>query len=177
MKNKLKEIIKNLEGKVLVIGFSKTSNEIKELEKNKKIDYAHLSDENETNSKGRKKIFGNKTIRIKKMYKDLKKEKFDYVLVDFKVVKKYLDPFIYNSFKLTNNKIYFILDEDIYNYEELMYRYKRYNASTSSISYKDEYIVTIDLKNMKMNLLKRFIYRVRDVFYDMLEFIASIIIS
>ncbi len=177
MKNELNKIIKKFEGNILVIGFKKESKEIKELDKNKRIDYIHLSNEVETDSKGRRKLFGNKSIKIKKMYKDLKKQKFDYILVDFKVIKKYLDSFIYNSFKLTNNKIYFILDDEIYNYEELMYRYKRYNAITSSISYKDEYIVTIELKNMKMNISKRFIYRVRDIFYDMLELIASIIIS
>ncbi len=178
MKKEIKELLKAFEGNVLIIGFSKTSNELKEIDKNKKIvDYTHLSNENGTDSKGKRKLFGNKTISIKKMYKDLKKEKYDYILVEFEIIKKYLDSFIYNSYKLAKKKIYFILNDETYNYEELMYRYKRYNANPSSISYKNDYIITIELQNMKMNLYKRILYRIRDVFYDMLELIVSIIIS
>ena len=177
MNNELTKIIKTFSNNVLIVGFSSDSHVIKEIEKNKKIVMqTHLSSDTKK-GKGKKKLFGNKKISIKKMYKELKKEKYDFILVELDVVKKYLDPFIYNSYKLTNNKIYFVLNDDLYNYKELMYRYERYNAKATSKGFKDDYIVSIELDNMKMKLYKRVLFRIRDIFYDILEFIASIIIA
>ena len=177
MKNEYKKIINNFFGNVLIVGFKEDSDIISYIEKNKTIlSFTQLSNEKKK-GKGKKKLFGNKNISIKKMYKDLKKEKFDFIFVDLSVVKKYLDSFIYNSYKLTNNKVYFILDDELYDYNELMYRYKRYNARASSKGFKDDYIVSIEVDNMKMKLYKRIIFKIRDVFYDILELIASIIIA
>ena len=179
MKTELTKIIKTFSGNVLIIGFKEDGEVLKQIEKNKNItSETHLFDDKNTkNKKGKRKIFGNKKVNIKKMYKDLKKEKFDYIIVELDVVKKYLDSFIYNSYKLTNNKILFILDDELYDYNELMYRYKRYNANVQSKGFKEEYIVSVELNNMKMKLYKRILFRIRDIFYDLLEFIASIIIA
>ena len=177
MKNELNKIIKDLSGNVLIIGYKEEDDILKQIDKNKNIkSLTHLSNDLK-DKKGKRKLFGNKKISIKKMYKDLKKEKFDYILVELEVVKKYLDSFIYNSSKLTNNMIYFILDDDLYDYKELMYRYKRYNAETNYKEFNEEYIVSINLNNIKLKLYKRIIFRIRDIIYDILEFIASIIIA
>lgn len=179
MKNELTKTIEKFSGNVLIIGFKEDSDVLKQVIKNKNItSETHLFDEVKKSKSKRKRIlFGNKKISIKKMYKDLKKEKFDYIIVDLKTVKKYLDSFIYNSYKLTNNKLFVVLDDELYDYKELMYRYKRYNAKVQSKGIKDEYLVTIDLTPMKMKTYKRIIFRIRDIFYDVLEFIASIIIA
>src|SRR5574344_2616586 len=108
MINELNKIAKNLDGTVLLIGFEEDDKIVKNLNNNKKISvFSHLTDNSNQSifgHKNKKKFFGNKTINIKKIYKDMKHEQYDYLICDFKIVKKYLDNFIKNSYKMINKK-------------------------------------------------------------------------
>lgn len=181
MKNELNKIAKKLEGSILLIGFNDNDNIVDSLNRNKKISIlSHLTDNSGQSifgHKGKKKFFGNKTINIKKLYKDMKCEKYDYLICDFKIIKRYLNNFIRNSYKMTNKKIYFIVDNDIYDYEEIEKRYTRYGASSISKGVKEEYLIELDLTKMRMPLFARIIYRIRDIGYNIVEFISNVIIS
>lgn len=181
MINELNVQVKKLKGSVLLIGFDEQDIIVKCLNTNKEVVlFSHLTDDSNRSifkNKKKKKFFGNKTINIKKLYKELKKEKYDYIVCDFKIIKKYLDNFIRNSYKITNKKIYFIVNEDIYDYEEIEKRYSRYNASCVSKGSKEEYLITIDVSEMKMPLIRRILYRFRDIGYNIIEFISNVIIS
>lgn len=181
MINELNKIAKEITGSVLVIGFFEEDKIIQILEKNKKLSlFSHLtskSKERNQKIKRKRKFFGNKTINIKKLYKELKKERYDYIICEFDIVKPYLDNFIRNSYKITNKKIYFILSEDMYDYEELELRYNRYKATTLTQGAEGEYLVEVDVTKMHMNIFKRIIYRLRDTIYNISEFISNIIIS
>lgn len=178
MKNELNKIIKNFSGKVLVIGYNEDDQILKMLNKNNNITaISHLTDDNKKEGKKRFSIFKEKKISIKKMYKDLKKEKYDYLIVDFNVIKKHLNSFIYNSYKLSNNKIYIILDDESFNYKELIYRYKRYNAFVMNKSLNNKHLIDIEITNMKMKVYKRILYSFRDLGYSILDFIAFLVMS
>lgn len=178
MKNELVNIVKKLEGKILLIGFSEDDKVTKALDNNNKkyTLFSHLTNKTKK-QKGKKKILGNKTINIKKLYKELGKEKYDYLVCEFELIKPYFNNFIKNSYKLTNREIYFLINDELYDYEELVKRYSRYNAKCSSKGSKDEYIITIDVEGMKYNIFKAFLYSFRDVGYNIAEFIANVIIS
>ncbi|HPF82987.1 MAG TPA: hypothetical protein PLV83_02305 [Bacilli bacterium] len=180
MINELIKIAKSLDGTVLTLGFETDSKLIKTIENNKKITfYSCLTDldKKKKDKKEKKKFFSNNTIDKKKLYKSLKKQKYDYLLCDFNLIKPFFNNFIKNSNKLTNKKIYFILDNKVYDYEEIEKRYNRYNASSIAKGSNDSYLIEIDVAIMKMTLFKRFIYSFRDTFYNIVEFIASVIIS
>ena len=178
MKNELVSIVKKLEGKILLIGFSEDDNVTKALDKsNKKYTlFSHLTNKTKK-KKAKRKFLGNKTINIKKIYKELGKEKYDYLVCEFELIKPYFNNFIRNSCKLTMKKIYFLINDDFYDYEELIKRYSRYKANCTSQGLKDEYLVTIDVAGMKYNIFKAFLYSFRDLGYNIAEFIANVIIS
>lgn len=181
MKNELVSIVKKLEGKILLIGFSEDDKVTKAIDKNNKkyTLFSHLTNQTKEKKGFRKKrkFLGNKTINIKKLYKELGKERYDYIVCDFEIVKSYLNNFIKNSYRLTGKNIYFFINDDLYDYEEVVKRYSRYKAKCSSKGTNDEYIVTIDVEEMKYNIFKAFLYNFRDFGYNMAEFITSIIIS
>lgn len=175
MIKELIEISKSIEGNILVLGDFDTKI-IKVLDNNNKLTrFDHLTEN--SRGKGKRRFFGNKTINIKKLYKELNKQQYDYIICDFYLIKKHLNNFIYNSYKLVNKKIYFILDEEMYDYEELIRRYKRYNAYSIIKQEEKKYLITINISNMKISFRKQFIYSFRDFGYNIIEFIASIIIS
>lgn len=175
----MKELIslaKSITGTILVIGFE-NENFVEILNKNNKIElFSHLSYES-SNKKEKKKFFKGKTINIKKVYKELNKQQYDYVICDFEIVKSHVNNFIKNSYKLSNKYVYFVVDEDTYDYEEIVRRYSRYGAHCESIGQKGTYLVKVDIENMKINIIKRFLYSFRDISYNIIEFISSIIMS
>ena len=66
--------------------------------------------------------------------------------------------FIKNSYKITNKSIYFFIDDEYYDYEEVIRRYSRYKAKCSSKGSKEEYIITVEVDTMKYNFFKAFLY-------------------
>ena len=178
MKNELIDIAKKLNGKILLIGFSEDDKVYKTIDKNSKKYslFSHLTNKHKK-TKGKKKFLGNKTINIKKLYKGLKKEKYDYLVCEFEIVKPFLHSFIKNSYKLTTKKIYFYVNDEYFDYEELMKRYSRYKAKCTSKGSNDEYLITIEVETMKYNSFKAFFYSFRDLGYNIANFIANVIIS
>ena len=179
MQKKLIEIAKKLEGRVLVIGFDNEKNLIKELERNKKlVVFSHLTEEDKGKGKEKKTFFGNKQVKIKRLYKDLGKENYDYIICDFNLVKKYLNKFIKNIFKLKAKEVYMVFDEEEYYIEELKHRFIRYKAKFDSIKKGTTHLITVNFEEAKLNLLKKIlIFNIRDLFYDIYEFIANMIIA
>lgn len=164
----LNKELKKISGSVLGIGLDEKAQNI--LDKNKNVVECFLLNSNSTGSsktKGR-----TKTINIKKIRKIFRKKSFDYIIGNFEELKPYLRSFIKNSIYLNKGKIYFYNITD-FELEELENRYKRYNSKID-IS-KD--LVIIDNSNAKTNILKNIIYYIRDLTYDIIDYIGKILVN
>lgn len=177
MIKELISIARKLTGTVLVIGVI-DEKLLNILENNKNLTiFSQLSNETKKEKKKKKKFLGHKTINIRKVYKELKKQHYDYVICDFEIVKPHFNEFIKNSYKMTDKEIYFIVNEEKYDPEEITKRYTRYKATCILKGKDGQYLIKIDVSKMKMNIFKRYIYNFRDFGYNIVEFISSIIIS
>lgn len=177
MKNKLLELARNTRNKVLVVGYD-NQDFMNTLKKNKKVTRCDTLIEL-TGFMGKKKktMVGTNTkkVRIKKIGKAYKKDHIDYMFIDGLSMKKYLRKFIKNSIFITNDKIYFFANETKLDSENIKKRFERYNANVKVISYDDDYVLEIDVKDKKNHPFKKYLYFLIDLLYDMKETIGDVI--
>mgnify|MGYP006070215295 CR=1 FL=1 len=165
--NKLKKIIKNLEGNVLGIGLNE--NLISAIEKNNRIIECNLLN---SCAKGKfKKSFFNKTIKIKKIRKIFKKKKVDYIICNYDEINNYFNTFIKDSIYINKNKLYFYGNIDV---NLLKLKYGRYNTKINLI---DKNIIEIDNSLAKNNFLKDNYYRFIDFKNHLVEIIGDILMN
>ena len=165
--NKLKNIIKNLEGNVLGIGLNE--NLISAIEKNNRIIECNLLN---SCAKGKfKKSFFNKTIKIKKIRKIFKKKKVDYIICNYDEINNYFNTFIKDSIYINKNKLYFYGNIDV---NLLKLKYGRYNTKINLI---DKNIIEIDNSLAKNNFLKDNYYRFIDFKNHLVEIIGDILMN
>ena len=165
--NKLKNIIKNLEGNVLGIGLNE--NLISAIEKNNRIIECNLLN---SCAKGKfKKSFFNKTIKIKKIRKIFKKKKVDYIICNYDEINNYFNTFIKDSIYINKNKLYFYGNIDV---NLLKLKYGRYNTKINLI---DKNIIEIDNSLAKNNFLKDNYYRFIDYKNHLVEIIGDILMN
>jgi len=174
----LEEIIKNIEGNVLVLGLDdKLLNKFK---KNNKVNlYAIYSNKTNNNffSKNKKKHTNKgKSINIKKLRKYIKKNSVDYLIYNMDEIKEYYKYIIKDTIYLNNNTIYIYATNDI-DKNFIIDKYKRYNVEIKSNDYKNGYILTIYNKNGKNNYFKDKIYFIKDTFYNIAEAIGNLMVS
>lgn len=190
---KLDKLYKNLEGSILIIGFEDKGPIVRNLRDSKKITKLFTLNSNESSFLKRsryknvsktakkdidkKKLDKKKVINIKKLYKELNKENFDYILCDFETILPYFRSYVRNSILVSNKKVLIYVNNIDYNLDEINVRYSRYGCNVSNSKSKNEYLYEIDTKDIKVTFYKRFIYWIRDIFYDLFEFIANIIIG
>ena len=177
MFKKLEEIIKNIEGNVLVIGLN--DNLLNKFDKNNKVNlysiYSNKSSEAFSKSK-KKQTNQGKTINIKKLKKYINKKSVNYIICNFEEIKEYYKYIIKDTIYLNNNTIY-VYSSNETDKDFLINKYKRYNVEIKVIQYKNGYILTIDNKNGKNNYLKDKLYFIKDTFYNMAEIIGNVLIS
>lgn len=177
MFNKLGEIIKKLEGNVLVIGID--DNLITKFDKNNKVNlYSIYSNKsNGIFSKSKKKQTNQgKTINIKRLRKYINKKSVDYLICNMEEMKDYYKYIIKDTIYLNNNIIYIYSSNEI-DKDFIISKYKRYSVEIKVTDYKNGYILAIDNKNGKNNYLKDKLYFIKDTFYNIAEFIGNILIS
>lgn len=177
MFKKLEEIIKKIDGNVLVIGLE--NNLLDKFDKNNKVNLYSISSNKD------KKIFGKtkkkitnrgKTINIKKLRKYVNKKSTKYIICNMNEMFDFYKYFIKDSIYLNNNIIYIYATLEI-DKEFIINKYKRYNVEIISIDYKNGYIITIDNTKGKNNFIKDKLYFIKDTFYNIAELIGNILIS
>jgi len=149
----MEEILKNIEGNLLLISNDEKLMNIVSTNKNITESYV-LSN---SGSKGKKLSFKNKKIHIKKLKKYFNKKKVDNLVVDYNLIKNYLYSFIKSSVYINNKNLYFY---NVENKENLIKQYQRYganienkkvlkidNSNTKSNFFKDNYFIFIDKKD------------------------------
>lgn len=177
MFNKLGEIIKKIQGNVLVIGLD--DNLIDKFEKNNKVNLYAIYSNKSTGifSKNKKKKTNKgKTINIKKLRKYINKKSVDYLIYNFDEIKEYYKYIIKDTIYLNNNIIYVYCSNEI-DKDFLISRYKRYNVEIEYVEYKNGYLFTINNKNGKNNFIKDILYFIKDTFYNIAELIGNLLIS
>lgn len=177
MFKRLEEIIKNIDGNVLVIGLD--DNLLSKFDKNNKVNLYSISSKKSENIFGKSKIkIANKgkKINIKRLRKYINKKSTKYIICNMDEMKDYYKYFIRDSIYLNNNTIYIYSTKDI-DKEFIISKYKRYNVKIECIEYKSGYIITIDNAKGKNNFIKDKIYFIKDTFYNMAELIGNILIS
>lgn len=176
MESELLKMIKDIKGTVLVIGFDETNKIFNSLNSNKNITEV-LSLTNEGKEKGKRKMFGEKKINIKKLKRYFGEKKFSYLICNFEIIRPFFKSFVFNSILLNDEKLYFYLRNSDYEVDEIIARYERYGGVSKSIGNSSEKLVIIDNKNSKVKFIKRLIYFIRDTWHDLIELIATILIS
>ena len=169
------DIAKCLSGNVLGIGVDEKITNI--LDTNERIIECNLLDSINTSSKKNKNGQKIKKISIKKIRKIFKKKRVDYVICNIESVKKYLKTFIKDSIYINKDMLYIygIKDKDLK--DELIHKYKRYNVEIEEIKDNDTYILKIDNKKSKTNILKDIIYLIIDTIVNLLNAISDLLLN
>lgn len=154
----LNKYLKNLTGNVMAIGLEEKY--IKILQNNDKITSIALLNPASGKTKKRKKV------KINKINKKIKKKSIDYIVVNYAVVKDYLNIFVKNSVYINKNKLLFY---NVSNNELILKKYKRYNTIINTS--KD----TIEIDNSAScnNFIKDWFYIIIDFLTNLIELLAD----
>lgn len=173
----LKNISKNLSGKVLVIGLeNKTALQV--LDKNENIVELYTMNFNgKKKTKDKTRGRRGKTISIKKIRKVFKKKRIDYIICNIEDINKFLRTFIRDSVYINKTKLYIYGNKDILDSELIEKRYKRYNTNIVITEYNQELLIEIDNSNAYNNKIKDIFYNISDIGYDMLNVVGDLLIN
>ena len=177
MFKKIEDIIKKLEGNVLVISINDEL--INTFNKNNKVNLYSINSNkgNGIFSKSKKRTTNKgKTINIKKLRKYINKKSVDYIICNMEDVMGYYKYLIKDTIYLNNNTIY-IYSSNKVDKDFLIKKYKRYNVEVDVTDYKNGFIITINNKNGKTNFFKDKLYFIKDTLYNFAEFIGNILVS
>ena len=173
----LKNISKNISGKVLVIGLeNKTVEQV--LDKNENIVELYTMKFN-GKKKTRDKRLGIrvKTISIKKIRKIFKKKRIDYIICNIEDINRFLRTFIRDSVYINKTKLYIYGTKDNLDSELIEKRYKRYNTNITITEYNKELLIEIDNSNAYNNKVKDMVYNVCDIGYNIVNAIGDLLIN
>ena len=172
VKNELTNYIKNMKGSVL--GFNIDDDKlINELNKNSNIIECNLlSDKNSaTKGKGKSKI-----VNIRKIKKQFKKKKIDYIISDIEAIDSYLKTFVKDSIYINRNMIYIYTNKD-YDYTNIVSKYKRYKIDIKVNECSDGYIIILNIGNKKTNYFKDKGYYIIDTLINLVDLIGDVMAS
>lgn len=174
----LEEIIKKIEGNVLVLCLDDKL--LDKFEKNNKVNlyaiYSNKSSESFFSKNKKKQTNKGKSINIKRLRKYINKNSVDYLICNMDEIKEYYKYIIKDTIYLNNNTIYIYASNNI-DKDFIISKYKRYNVEITCNDYKNGYILTIDNKNGKNNYFKDKLYFIKDTFYNIAEVIGNIMVS
>ncbi len=174
----LEEIIKKIEGNVLVLCLDDKL--LDRFEKNSKVNlyaiYSNKSSGGISSKNKNKHTNKGKIINIKRLRKYINKKSVDYIICNMDETKEYYKYIIKDTINLNNNIIYIYASNDV-DKNFIISKYKRYSVEISCNDYKNGYILTIDNKNGKNNYFKDKLYFIKDTFYNIAEAIGNIMVS
>jgi len=173
---KIYDITKCTSGNVLGIGVDENISEI--LEQNELVLNCNLLDSCTKESiEGKSQKQKLKKIRIKKIRKIFKKKKVDFIICNIESIKKYLKTFTKDSVYINKDMLYIynIKDEDLK--EELIKKYRRYTKKVEVIKDDKTYILKVDNKNSKTNVIKDTLYLIIDTFVQIVNIISDLLLS
>ncbi len=178
MKQDLYNIAKCISGRVLLIGIE-DANIFDIINSNDKI----LICDSLNNFKSKKMYCdsttksNSKVIKVKKLRKVFKKKNVDFIICNILEMKKHMKSFLSDSIYINSNMLYIYGNENDFDSEELISKYKRYCNDIKIEKFDDNFIIYIDNKNTKTNKVKDKFYYVIDTISNIRNIIADIIMG
>lgn len=176
MNSKLKEIMNNLSGNVIVIGLNDEYSKI--IYKNNNVlncdELNYYKRSSKGNASSNESIKYKKTINIKKIRKIYKKKSVDYIICNYSDISKFMNTFVKDSVHINKKKLYFFGNVDV---DFILKKYKRYNTKINTYNYKDGIIIEIDNSNAKNNILKEVFYKIIDSILTAVDVIGNILMG
>lgn len=169
--NIIKEI-NNMKGSLLGIGIDDTSL-LDAIENNDNIDLCYILSNGGTKNK-KFKLFKRgrtKKIKIKKLKKYFRKKSIDNILCDYNVVKKYYKSFVPNSIYLNKGKL--LIYGNIKELEKIKEKYERYTGEIKIKKSNKSFLLIMNNKNAKINIIKTNYYKIKDTFSDVLDYLTE----
>ncbi|MBR1376567.1 MAG: hypothetical protein IJ565_02015 [Bacilli bacterium] len=170
MNEELNKIIKNIKGTLLIVGVN-NSYILDTIYKNKKLDGIYSLDRAKLFNKNEKNAIPVKLKKIKKEFKN----NLDYMLCDVNGINIDLRKVLYNTYKLIDKKIIYYGMYDEYDVDRIVRKYKRFGCVCNKKMYGDNFILSIDVHNIKVT--KLFLYKISDTFIDIIEGIGNLLVS
>lgn len=165
------EIIKQIQGKLIVIGSIDES--VKDaIEQCPNINQVDLLIDNSKLKPDKFKFQNKKTIYIKKLKKHYGKKRVDYIIANYDDVKYKFSNFVVNSTFITKKEVYIFSTLKQLNIEQLAKQFNYFNAETSLVK-TDNHLIrvnTIETNNSKINELK---YYLNDISYKLFQYISN----
>ena len=174
MKEKMISLIEKMEGSLLGIGID-DSNMLDKIEENEKIDLCYiLSNGNKIDKKFKLLKKGkSKTVNIRKLKKYFKKKSIDNIVCDYDVIKKHIRLFQSGSVYINRGKLYIYGNvKDLKNLEK---RYKRYTDEVILEKNNRSFLLIVDNSKTNNNIFKDYIYKISDLFNDLLDFLTDLL--
>ena len=173
---KIYDITKCTSGNVLGIGVDEKITEL--LEQNSLVTNCNLlnsytKETTKTNTKKQK----TKQIRIKKIRKEFKKKKVDFIICNIEEIKKYTKTFIKDSVYINKDMLYIYNIKEKELKQELIKKYKRYNTIVEEIKDNETTILKIDNKNSKTNIIKDIFYLIIDTLIQLFNIISDLLLN
>lgn len=172
---KIYQISQCLSGNVLGIGVDEKISTI--LEQNQQVKICNLlNSQTKSNSQTqiKKKL---KKINIKKIRKIFKKKKIDYIICEINEIEKYLKTFVKDSIYINKDMLYIYGIKNDETKQNIIKKYKRYNVKIEALKDEKNYILKIDNKNSKTNLIKDTLYLILDTTINFLNLISDILMN
>ena len=176
MKDLILKEIKSMKGSLLGIGIDDLDM-LDEIEENDNIDTCYILSSNQTGIKKFNfyKKGQNKIINIKKIKKYFRKKSLNNIICNYDTIKKFMKGFIPNSVYLNNGTLYIYGNlKDLKNLKE---RYNRYTNDTELIKNNKEFLLKVNNKNTKNNVFKDLIYKIKDLFDEIIDFLTDLLIN
>ncbi len=118
-----------------------------------------------------------KKILYKKIKKKFKNKNVNYIIASYEELEGYKRRFISDSLYLVNKGIYiYVNDEDI-DINVIKRRYERYNEIVEIIECRDGFVLHIEKKKYKKNIIRDKFYLVIDAIVDGFNFFGDAIVS
>jgi len=118
-----------------------------------------------------------KKILYKKIKKKFKNKNVNYIIASYEELEGYKRRFISDSLNLVNKSIYiYVNDEDI-DINVIKRRYERYHETVEIIECRDGFVLHIEKKKYKKNIIRDKFYLIIDAIVDGFNFFGDAIIS
>ena len=173
MKENILKEIKNMIGSLLGIGIDDTSM-LDAIENNDNIDLCYILSNGGKNKNKKFKLFRKgrtKKINIKKLKKHFKKKSIDNVLCDYKVIKKFYKSFVPNSIYINKGKL--LIYGNIKELDRIKEKYERYTNDIKTEKTNKSFLLIINNKKIKTNIIKTNYYKLKDTFNDALDYLTE----
>ena len=173
IETRLLELAENSEGSVISIGIS-FPKFFSKLSLNKYVkEFNFLSSIQIESDEGSDQEVNLKTVPLDKLRKFFKKNKIDYIFIDYKHIENYLHSFIQDSIYINKRNIYIVFEDE----KELVKVKELYEMYGSNCKYKKEgtlYLLSINNYSVKSNVFTDYKYKLNYNFEKTLDVIDKL---